>query len=258
MDAHYIQQNNARILLLQSTVPEFRDKQYQFFVKGVQLPPAQLIAFDAIAQKPTVALTEQVDGVIISGSPYRVSQHEHTHLDALAEIVRHCVQKRILLLGICYGAHVMAYALGGTVEYAPNRREIGTRDIHVLPTAEGDPLFGNLPYTFRANCFHTDDIVKLPENAVPLACSDTIQFHAFKIAGAPAYAMQFHPEYDKPSMTQVMRMAYTHGSYFTNEADYKQHQQQIFETPFAASLLQKFVTEVVQLQTISTKLEVHS
>ncbi|MDR2456935.1 MAG: glutamine-hydrolyzing GMP synthase [Clostridiales Family XIII bacterium] len=85
----------------------------------------------------------------------------------------------IPILGICYGMHILADALGGKVEPA-QKSEYGK--IEVFP---------------RKNiCWmsHTDNVVKLPKGFKKTEWTKTCKIAAMENTGKNIYAVQYHPE----------------------------------------------------------------
>jgi GMP synthase (glutamine-hydrolysing) len=114
-------------------------------------------------------------------------------MGALSEWVRRAVDRKVPMLGVCFGHQILGEALGGRVERNPLGREIGT--VQVERTREGgaDPAFLGVPRIFRANATHRDAVVRLPPGATVLA-SNRHGLQAFRVGSA--VAVQFHPEMD--------------------------------------------------------------
>lgn len=212
-----------------------------------ELSADEVVVFDVLKQIPTAALLDDVDAVICGGAnAYRISQNDMKHQQELLAFIREIVDRGIPFLGLCYGAHALAAALGGTVEYRPQNKEVSTVQIYKLHTAEGDELFGDLPQEFPANCGRTDDIMELPVQCVPLANSDKVQFHAFRVAGKPVYATQFHAELGQQEEWDRMDFAFAHHGYFENMEELEQQKSTVEETPEATALLKKFIDRFVR------------
>ena len=179
---------------------------------------------------------EQINGVVISGSHAMVTQNLDWSL-ALEAWIRKLISAGIPLLGICYGHQLMAKAMGGVVDYHPRGIEIGTTDVTCLAECLRDPLFKDLPSSFKAQVFHSQSVIQLPPSAVLLAKNDFEPHHGFRIGGA-AWGVQFHPEAD---------VSVTRG-YLENLAedvrsdgqDPDQLIDHLEETPHASSLLKTF------------------
>ncbi len=93
------------------------------------------------------------------------------------------------VLGICYGAQVMARLLGGQVEPSPVH-EFGKTQ---TAFSAGSPLFQGVP---ESVCWmsHNDYIAQLPEGFVSSAHSAHCPNAALENVGERLFAVQFHPE----------------------------------------------------------------
>lgn len=137
---------------------------------------------------------DQINGVVISGSHAMVTQELDWSL-ALEAWIRKWIAAEIPLLGICFGHQLMAKAMGGVVDYHPRGIEIGTTDVICLDECAKDPLFKDLPPSFKAHVIHSQSVIQLPPSAVLLAKNDFEPHHGFRL-GAAAWGVQFHPEAD--------------------------------------------------------------
>lgn len=70
------------------------------------------------------------------------------------------------ILGICFGAQLLARAAGGA-SYRADRAEIGWCTVDLDPLAESDALLGGLPRTLSVFQYH-DDTFELPDGATVL------------------------------------------------------------------------------------------
>ena len=102
-------------------------------------------------------------------------------------------------LGVCYGHQLLAYALGGRVDYNPRGPEMGTTEISLLEPAFTDALLGGFPSTFKAHVCHAQSVLRLPPGAVRLAASTRDRNRAFRVDDC-AWGVQFHPEFDADIM----------------------------------------------------------
>jgi GMP synthase (glutamine-hydrolysing) len=123
-------------------------------------------------------------GVILSGGPASVYEEGSPHPDPALW------SGGIPILGICYGLHLMAQALGGEVKLF-ERREFGPAVVSV--TAE-DPLFTGLESEQSVWMSHGDSIARLPEGFRVTARTDSTPYAALSNSGRGMYGIQFHPE----------------------------------------------------------------
>lgn len=134
------------------------------------------------------------DRIIITGSPAMVTERAPWS-EALVPWLKQAATARIPMLGVCYGHQLIAHAFGGSVDWHPHGREIGTVHIERLETAIDDPLLGNLPTRFPAHVSHAQSVITLPPEAIVLARNDFEPHHAYRI-GTHIWGLQFHPEFD--------------------------------------------------------------
>jgi GMP synthase (glutamine-hydrolysing) len=191
-----------------STLPELRARRGDFphwFQRGIGLPRARFSVVRADAGQPLPATTAHA-GVIVTGSPAMVSERLDWS-ERTADWLRQAVQARVPLLGVCYGHQLLAHALGGSVDYHPIGREVGTVGIECLPAAVDDVLLGAAPARFLAHASHRQSVLALPAGAVALARSAHDPHHAVRYA-PNAWGLQFHPEFS----VEVMRGYLRHGA----------------------------------------------
>ena len=123
-------------------------------------------------------------GVILSGGPASVYEPG-------APLAPSWVyDRRLPILGICYGMQVMVYQLGGTVAPAANK-EYGHAVLHQNSLEE--PLFDGLPPSIPVWMSHGDQIVQAPPGFSSLAYTDN---SPIAVIGNDQGMMgiQFHPE----------------------------------------------------------------
>ncbi|HEY8198310.1 MAG TPA: glutamine-hydrolyzing GMP synthase [Candidatus Limnocylindrales bacterium] len=96
----------------------------------------------------------------------------------------------IPVLGICYGAQLMALELGGDV-LPVAKREYGPATVSI--TVE-DGLFAGLDRQQPVWMSHADSITRLPEGFSSTALTDSTPFAGLVDASRNLYGIQFHPE----------------------------------------------------------------
>ena len=97
---------------------------------------------------------------------------------------------RIPVLGICYGAQLMARELGGDVLPAA-RREYGPASVTI--TAD-DGLFAGIEREQPVWMSHGDSITRLPEGFHATAQTDSTPYAGLAAPNRNLYGIQFHPE----------------------------------------------------------------
>lgn len=126
-----------------------------------------------------------VKGVILSGSPFSVRDEGSPRIDLAL------FRKNIPILGICYGAQLLAHSLGGDVMPSAHR-EYGRATLEKEDTDSS--LLAGLHSTSQVWMSHGDTIVRIPEDFHVIAATESVKVAAFKIEGELTYGIQFHPE----------------------------------------------------------------
>ena len=135
-------------------------------------------------------------GIILTGGPNSAYDPASPHCD------RGLFDMGIPVLGICYGAQLMSWTLGGTVspcdvsEYGKTRMQVNAES----------PIFAGLDADQYGLMSHTDQITQPPEGFSIIASTDNCRCAALENQGARLYAVQFHPEVEStPNGTQIIR-----------------------------------------------------
>ena len=126
-----------------------------------------------------------VIGVILSGSPLSVYAADAVHPDLSAFL------GRLPVLGICYGAQLLSYSLGGRVEPV-GTREYGRASLNSID--RNCRLFSGIKTPSQVWMSHGDSITALPDGYRPVASTDNVRLAAFEAVDAPVWGVQFHPE----------------------------------------------------------------
>jgi GMP synthase (glutamine-hydrolysing) len=130
------------------------------------------------------ALTANIKGVIISGSPYSVNDNDAPYIDLES------IFSKTPLLGVCYGAQLMAFQLGGGVKKS-NNREYGRSFLQPIHKSK---LLNHIPTNSQIWMSHGDSIAEVPKHFTITAKTEDIPVAAFEHKELPVYGIQFHPE----------------------------------------------------------------
>jgi len=130
-------------------------------------------------------ITDDIKGVILSGSPCSVREEDAPDLDIDQ------FRGKMPVLGVCYGAQLMAHKYGGNV--MPSEiREYGRAR---LTRVDGHyPLLKEISLDSQVWMSHADTISELPSNFDVIASTSSVEKAAFKVQGEETYGIQFHPE----------------------------------------------------------------
>jgi GMP synthase (glutamine-hydrolysing) len=125
------------------------------------------------------------NGVILSGSPYSVTQND-APIPNLSSLI-----KNIPILGICYGAQFLVKHFGGVVE-SSKTREYGRANLSFFNSENS--LFENIQSNSQVWMSHGDTIKNLAKNMIKLASTNDVENAAFQISNENIFGIQFHPE----------------------------------------------------------------
>lgn len=127
-------------------------------------------------------------GIILSGSPFSVNDAAAPKPDVAA------MAQHLPVLGICYGAQLVAHQAGAEVGQSKHR-EFGRAHISVVSQS---PLFASFTDGSQVWMSHSDSVKALPEGFTLIAKTESIPVAAFRsnddFAPQPVYCIQFHPE----------------------------------------------------------------
>ena len=170
-------------------------------------------------------LVDQVDGVMLTGSPSDIEPHHYggdsgdpgalrdPHRDALTlPIARHALETSVPLFAICRGFQELNVVLGGTlhqkvheVEGYHDHRENPDDPIDVMygPSHPVDLVEGGMLHKMAGatrvtvNSLHSQGVARLPRGVTVEAIADDGLIEAFTVDEAPGFALgvQWHPEW---------------------------------------------------------------
>lgn len=127
---------------------------------------------------------DSVKGIIFSGSPFSVRDKASPRIDIES------LASKAPILGICYGAQLLAQENGGEVLPA-NHREYGRANINIL---EDDVLLKGMDNGSTVWMSHADTITTPPKDISIIANTNDIPVAAYKFNNKDIWAIQFHPE----------------------------------------------------------------
>jgi GMP synthase (glutamine-hydrolysing) len=124
-------------------------------------------------------------GIILSGGPESVGEEGSPRIsDALLD-------RKVPVLGICYGMQALAAKFGGAVETS-DHREFGYAEVRL---SGNDPLLSGLAQgDLKVWMSHGDRVEKLPTGFTAIASSANSPLAAMADVKRKIYGLQFHPE----------------------------------------------------------------
>ena len=141
-----------------------------------EIVPHTMPAADMLARRPKA--------IILSGGPKSV------HVESAPVIDPAVYDSGVPVLGICYGAQLLAHQLGGSVART-GRGEYGRTPFTLLTPSL---LFADQPGEQDVWMSHFDAIASAPEGFVVTGRAPDAPVAALEHAGRRLYGVQFHPE----------------------------------------------------------------
>lgn len=127
----------------------------------------------------------EISGIILSGSPCSVTDPGAPDIDFSA------LRGKLPILGICYGAQLLALKSGGKVRPSETR-EYGRANLSFIDTHYS--LLKEISHLSQVWMSHGDSIISIPDNFDVIASTHSVKIAAFKVQDEETYGIQFHPE----------------------------------------------------------------
>ncbi len=219
-----------RYLLISTRLDDFMEQhELGCLVRAGELDQSDFRILNVIKEPLTRDLYHQYDAVFIGGTgDFSVAQDRPEWFERRVEWTNGLLEHNVPTLGLCYGFHLMALAVGGELKTRPDLEETGTFDVRLTEEGKQDELLGLLPANFLAQQGHHDVVLTMPEPFVRLADSERCLWQAFRYPGKPFYGLQFHPELRRDDFMDRMR-AYA-DSYASTPEVFEKINEQVKET----------------------------
>ena len=104
-----------------------------------------------------------------------------------SKIINYAIQNDKKLLGICYGAEILALTLGGTIR----KLTLPQKGIEKINIQKENPLSNDNLQVFES---HEFEISKLPNILIVIGESQNCKFEIIQYYGKLIFGTQFHPE----------------------------------------------------------------
>ena len=130
-------------------------------------------------------LTDNIKGVILSGSPFSTRDENAPKPDLSA------IKGKMPLLGVCFGAQYLALNYGG--EVLPSTiREYGRANLSYVDKT--NVLTKGMSDNSQVWMSHGDTIKQVPSNYKIIASTHDVEVAGYEIEGETTFGIQFHPE----------------------------------------------------------------
>jgi GMP synthase-like glutamine amidotransferase len=132
---------------------------------------------------------EGLEAVLITGSSAGVYDG-FEWIAPLEEFVRMAHQRKVPMVGVCFGHQLIAQALGGTARKSEKGWGLGR---HVYDVAVGNGLIDGRHIALA--CSHQDQVITPPAGAATILSSDFTPHAGLLYAGGTTLSVQAHPEF---------------------------------------------------------------
>lgn len=166
-----------------------RDHGFVLDVRRVDLPAAE-------GGRPVPVDLESVQGVVVLGGPQNVTDMDrYPWMQAEAEYVRGAHALGIPVVGICLGAELIAWALGG--EVGPRSRPlVGFHPCVLTASGQVEAVLAGIRWRHPQLFSCGQEVRQAPSGSVVLAGTPIMPVQAFRV-GLRTFGFMFHFECDR-------------------------------------------------------------
>lgn len=212
-----------KVLIIQSRPEdETSDDEFRAFLTYGGLSPYEVERVRGESAGIPDIVLDDYSAIIIGGGPFNITDPEQEKSDAqkrferqVCTLIERMVAEDKPCLGACYAMGPVVQQCGG-VASTKFQEDVEAKEITLTDDGQRDPLFGELPETFRAIVGHHEACEVPPPGAAVLASSDTCPVQALRL-GNNVYVTQFHPELDEAGIRTRLEAYAQHGYGFTEE-----------------------------------------
>ena len=238
------QRDQLKFLLLEARLDQdMVEHERSCIARSGHLNPEQFRIIDMVKTPPTLDMLDGIDAIFIGGTgDFSVAKDRPPFFDALASLTLQALDRSLPALGLCYGFHLMAQAVGGKVVRDPDKGESGTFEVILTEEGKRDVLLRDLPERFLAQQGHNDVVDEVPAPFLWLATSERCRWQALRHPDKPFYGLQFHPELGREDFMLRMRK-YAH-EYADTPDRYQEIDAQVKETHIQ-DVIHRFIDRIV-------------
>lgn len=120
-----------------------------------------------------------------------------------SKIIKHAIDHHVPLLGICYGAEIIALSCGGSIQKMKDPRQ----GLHTVNPIQKNDICSTQISVFES---HRYKISTLPDTLVSVASSEECINEIIHVTDTTVYGTQFHPEMSEDGHKIVAGFARQH------------------------------------------------
>ncbi|CAL3962872.1 unnamed protein product [Diplocarpon coronariae] len=165
----------------------------------------EFTAWDVVHEQSYPA-PEDIDAVLISGSKYNSFDDDPWILRLVDFTKKLLAQRRVRILGVCFGHQILGRALGAAVGRSDGGWEVSVTTMDL--TKRGQEIFGTTSLALHQ--MHRDALGAYPEGVEALASTDKCPTHAMYAAGR-FLSVQGHPEFTEDITREILEVRHAQG-----------------------------------------------
>lgn len=137
-------------------------------------------------------MLSEFDSIILSGR-----RHNDQAMNAInSKIIQHNISEKKPLLGICYGAEILALTVGGTIRKMSSIQK-GPSTVQIT---QKNPLCNGVIQVYQSHSF---EISQLGRSLVQLGSSDSCKYELIQYKDSKIFGTQFHPEMTPDGLSMI-------------------------------------------------------
>ena len=138
----------------------------------------------------------EYDSIILSGR--RSNNQKMNSINS--KLIKKAISDSKPLLGICYGAEILALTLGGTIKQMKSLQK-GTENIRIT---KPNSLYSDDLKVFES---HRYEISRIPDSLEILANSDNCDCEIIQYKNSKIFGTQFHPEMSEDGIKLILNFS---------------------------------------------------
>ncbi len=234
-----------RFLLIEARLdPKMQEHELGCLLRAGDLERDDFHIFDVTRDSLDELSSDDYEAVFIGGTgDFSVAQDRPDWFEPMIDWTNGLLERGVPTLGLCYGFHLMAQAVGGEVKTRADLEETGTYEVTLTEAGQVDPILDCLPTKFNAQQGHHDVVLSMPDGWLRLAESERCYWQAFRHPEKPFYGLQFHPELRRDDFMD--RMTAYASSYASTPDVFEKINSQVTETNNEA-VIKAFLKRIVE------------
>lgn len=173
----------------------------------------EISTFDVVQEQAYPTL-EDIDAVLLTGSKFNAHDNDPWILKLVAFTEEILKQRRVRIIGVCFGQQIVGRALGAKVGLSDKGWETSVTAIDL--TKKGQELFGKTALAIFQ--MHRDIVWEYPEGTEELGYTDKCAVQGFYIPKR-VIAVQGHPEFNGEIVRHILNARHALGIF--NDEQFK-------------------------------------